>query len=253
MATEPEHRRQRSLQAMIGDVLRRQAPLTEPLSDEVEDLLWDYAQGLLEPPEENRVIRLLARSPQAEAALAGIRQSLLEAGAPLPIEPEPSVLELARRRSISLIAAMSEPASLAAVVVNMGDRLMAVVGQAIAGPYLHALEAAPALALGDDEEADQRPLQRVDIRGGHGLDASIIRLPDNQIDILVKTSNPAATGRVRLLKLEQVGAEVTEQDAVVPEYLASGIATLKDCPAGLLRIVVPDGRDLLISLEAVQP
>lgn len=53
-----------------------------------EDLLWDYADGLLSPDEQRQVEQLLARYPERQAQLAHIRQQKVALSALKPDSPK---------------------------------------------------------------------------------------------------------------------------------------------------------------------
>ena len=101
MSSRGKKRRRRDLAAIVRDILHPipHEPLSRPLAPEVEDLLWDYALGLLEPDDQRRVIRLLAASPRAAEALVRTRRSLVDAGVPHPIQsPENELCSEVERR-----------------------------------------------------------------------------------------------------------------------------------------------------------
>lgn len=255
--------RTKAVTAMMRDIMHPlpEEPWPEGLPEEVEELLWDYALGLLEFEEEERVITVLGRSRRAEEALSQIRQSMLAAGMALPIEPEtvPGESELLGRAWQKVRGVLSvlgqHLESLAAVVVNTGERL--IWSQEEPGGGLDLRRSATvrwaaqpvSLDFGTKGESEGPAGGPVEIHGANGLSARVQRISADRVDVLVTVSDPVVEGTIRMFQLvpQERGIEQSELD--VGERLREGKATFKDCPAGMLKIVAPDGRELTIFLE----
>jgi len=246
---------------------------SDAVTPEVEEHLWDYALGLLEPDEERQVFRLLAASSRAEDALSQIRQAMAEAGVPNPIaeaeavEPSPvaatisiaasvdrvgigevdgdSLIQAATQRVRKTLAAMGKDLSfLAGIAVTLGDGL----AKALEGPRLG--EPAPALqpVLMGDETGAPGVGNRVDF-AGDGWQVSAIRVSDQRTDLFVHTS-PPVEGRVKLLELRPAAGQPQEQDTGISARLVNGQALLRDCPhQGVVKIALSDQRQMVIALE----
>lgn len=268
------------LKAVVNDIrAQRHEGDSLALPLEVEERLWTYALGLLEPGEERQIFRLLVTNPRAEEILAGIRQAMVQAGIPNPIEDTEAVgavvpssvsqsvpvasidrpgigeVDVASwstavvQRVRETLAAMGKDLSfLAGIAVKLGDGL----AKALEGPSLG--EPAPALqpVLLGEEAAVSGVRKRVDF-AGDGWQVSVIRISDQRLDLLVSTS-PPAEGQVRLFQLRPEAGQVQDEDTDISARLVNGEALLRDCPdRGVFRIILPDDRRIVIALEVGNP
>lgn len=259
MDSASERQRRRGLEAVAKNILH---PLPDDdvqlptdaagIDDRLQDRLWDYALGLLEPAEERQIIRLLACSPAAEAALAGIRRAMTQAAVANPIEAEQAETSPIVQQALERIEATLETMglglpSMAGVVVNLGDRLVSAwEGTFGGGKGLAAL----GTVLEDEQQPEEPALQRIDIGPLHGLAASIIRVSADRLDIEVTASDPPLAGSVRLVRLvASAGKYIEEETGIDAKPTEDGRARLEDCPRGVWRIVASDGRELVVCLE----
>jgi hypothetical protein len=265
MTSEKEERQGRGgWKAVVNDI-REQRPegdcLPEPLPLELEQQLWDYALGLLEADDERQVFRWLAASPRAEETLSRIRRAMAEAGVANPIEaaeadeaPEPAAVIVVRRvreRFRSLLDQLSdELAAAAAVVVNLGNGLVGAAGAA--EPRLLGAPAGLTLDAQNHKSGETTPesgVPRIDIPPIAGLAASVIFIAADRTDILVTASDPPVEGRVRLVRLVESAGGLVEEDTGIDGYLRGNEpARLEECPTGILKIIAPDGRQLVVCL-----
>jgi len=244
---EEQRQRQRLLGRVILDVFDAspEEPFPGELPAEVEDLLWDYALGLLEPSEERRIIKLLARSEQAEKILVRIRGSIEEAGMANPIEVPAAarlamVLEIAQENARQALDAVGlSLSSIAGVVVKLADGLVSALEE-------HRVPAWQPVMGGEERKGPTRVGSlTIPLKPKDGLSGSVIRMPDGQVDIEVRTE-PAAEGRVNLFELIQTEAASVWQPTNISDRLRKGRARLKGCREGILKIVSPDGREIVL-------
>lgn len=237
---------------------------SDTVSPDVEERLWDYALGLLEPDEERQVFRWLAGSPRAEDTLFRIRQAMAQAGVANPIEAEEAdevvesvqtvVLRRVGQRFRSLLGLLSdELAAAAAIVVNLGDGLVGAMGTV--GAAEHEMLETPAAVMLDGKTSEPAaPTQgsgvfRIDIPPVAGLAATVIFVAADRTDILVTTSDPPVEGRVRLVRLIESAGKLVEEDTGITAYLRGPEpARLEECPTGMFKIIAPDGRELVVCL-----
>ncbi len=267
MESQKEDYGSRALRVVMRNLidLLPEEPWPDRLPEEVEELLWDYALGLLELPEEERVIAILAWSQRAEEALAEIRNAMAEAGMALPIEPGPlsNESELLRRAWQKLRAVLSvlgqQLKSLAAVVANTGNRLIwsqedPGTGLDLRGAGLVRWAAQPVcLDFRTDIDSQRLGGGIVEIDGPTGLSAKVHRISTDRVDLIVRVGEPVIEGKARMFQLVPKEAGVEELEVGLGEWLREGEAKFEDCPAGLLKIVVPDGRELSIFLDTGNP
>lgn len=243
---KPEEQRQR--ERLLGRVVRDifdplpEEPFPGDLPAQVENSLWDYAMGLLEPSEERRVVKLLACSKQAEKRLMHIRGSMKEAGLANPIEVPAearvaTILEIAQEEANRALVAVGKGlADVAAIVVKLADGLVSAIAE-------HDVAAWQPVMAGEEETAPARvgsPM--IPLKPMNGLSGSVIWMPDGQVDIEVRVE-PVAEGQVRLFQWTQTEAGSDWQRTRISGRLKKGRTRLKGCPEGTLKIVLPDGRE----------
>lgn len=251
MDTEQENRR-RGLQAIALDVWENPGGEPAKLSLVQENMLWDYAAGLLDPAAEEQVWTLLARHPLAEPTLSRIRSDMARAGVPvLPAADEvaapTSALDRACARvRAALAAAGRDVSSLVAVIVQVGEGLVSVMEDTLAGPPRPAV--APLLLDGQGpataDPTAARP--RLDFPAAPGVHLAVIRRPQGTLDLDLEVTQPPLDGEVRVASLTVAG-RVSE--TLVAGRLRHGRVTLADCPAGLLQVSLPGERTLTLCVE----
>lgn len=251
-----KHEDQRQRHRLLGRVMRDicdpspEEPFPGALPAEIEELLWDYATGLLEPSEERRVIKLLARSEQAERVLLRIRGSMKEAGMPDPIQVPAAarvatILKLAQaeaKRTLAAVGLSLSSASVAGVIVKLRDGLVSPLEDWL-GTRVRFAEA-PVMA-GKEQEVIAWP--KIELRPSRKPNISVLHMPEGQVDIEV-TAEPTAVGRVALVRL--VPAEGGSRDEPIDRRsLKNGCVRFENCPEGILKIVLPDGREDVVCIQ----
>jgi len=215
-----------------------------------EELLWAYALGALQLPEREQVMQQVARSEEVQQRLQQIEESVTVASRP----SEVSVLDTARQRAADVLAKMGEDiASVAAVILDTGDRLVSASADLASGEP--EVAAAPA-TLGPNGLGAEGGVpgevsgQKIEKRGPKGLTVVIVRTPNGKIDLHVRLSEAPTEGDVRLLKLVLKEGAVEEQETYLDQPLRNGRAVLKGCPHGEYKIIAPGGRQMVLCLAS---
>jgi hypothetical protein len=237
-----------------------------------EQLLWAFALGALSIEEEDKVDALIAGDVEAQEALARIVRSL-ETQEGRTAAPASTAREAAFGRQSSARAAASAPSLACRVWATTGQALRdawaafslkpkevvavflqrpdglearALLGVEVAlePAYLsrgHSLpKAGPEVALGASS--------RKRVRAPDGTEVSVVCEPGGGFRLIVSLTNRSIQGLVKVRRLVLRDGKPLEEETGVEGRLKDGVATLKECPEGALRIITPDGRTLVVIL-----
>jgi hypothetical protein len=223
-----------------------------------EQLLWAYALGALSLEEEDKAQALIAGDDAARAALARIRRSLKgrEAGAGTPAEAAARAPSLASRIWGATGEALREvwaafslkPEEVAAVFLRKAGGLeaRALLGAEVALEP-SCLSRGPSFST-SGPEASGEPAGRKTVRLPDGTEVSVVCEPGQGFRLIVSLANRSVQGLVKVSKLVLRDGEPFEEETGVRGRLKDGVATLKECPEGAVRLLLPDGQTLVLIL-----
>jgi hypothetical protein len=237
-----------------------------------EQLLWACALGVLSIEEEDRVHALIAGDVQAREALARIERSLeteavqtpapasmartaalrgrSSAGAPCPAPSLAFRVWGATGQALKdAWAALSlKPEEVVAVFLRRSGGLQAraLLGAEVAlePAYLSRGPLSPTAGA----EAAPGASSRKRVRMPDGTEVSVVCEPGGGFRLIVSLSNRSIQGLVKVRKLVVRNGKPLEEETGVEGRIKDGVATLKECPEGALRIFTPDGRSLVVVL-----
>jgi anti-sigma factor RsiW len=231
---------------------------------ELERWLWAYAGGLLEPDEEAALAWHLAGDPTAQARLQQIRQSFdtLAARSGLTLAEARSrntgwafqlgrLVSSARRRWFeSREQSTGEfEAGLLAIAVLTPRGLVALAQQAgvicsdASGPrtLMRGDQASPSPA----EEGSLRQL----ITAPDGTQVTLTAAGEQKVDVLIELADKSAKGVAELRQVTTQGGSPARRRVAVAS-IENGIASFQRTSAGLLEIVVPGARPIVVGVTA---
>jgi len=209
----------------------------QPEPEIPEPLLWAHALNALEIPQREYVLNELARSEKAREMLERIERSIVVATA-RPASIEASI----KKRVIEALARLGQDLStVAGVVAAKGGRLVAAFGKALADPETLAAPATLGAAIG--ETAPTRVI------GPQGMSLAITPRDEDLFEIGVAIE-PAVEGKVALFKFEIQDGELVDRQIGIKRKLQEGHTLLSDCPTGLIKVVAPDSREIILYLES---
>lgn len=222
-----------------------------------EPWLWAYALGLLNLEEEQGVHTWLAGDPEAQVTLKRIRRSLVPevgldptaAGAPL----KTSVL--AQRFASATAEAFRGVWE--ALALKPGE-VVAVFWQKASGLEVRALQGTevplrPAYLSRGSSTLERGSAQsgeghRKCVRLENGTEVSVLAEPGGSFRLILSLPNRALAGLVKVRRLVRRNSERIEEETGVQGRLEGGVATLKECPTGVLKIIPPAGRAFVLLL-----
>ena len=249
MDTDKNDRRNRFLNEIVKDIF---SPTEPPELGEAQ--LWAYALDILDPVEQDLVMKIITKSEQPQKELARIRGTISAARSSGAAAP---VLERARTEAKSLLAAMGkELTSIAAVVVaTKQGLLMAYLNYK---EYIFGLPPVPVVAGREIELEKDISEQDIlgkcspyyEINSREGLKVSINQVPERGFDIHVEITEPPFEGWIKLVRIVADKGVAREDDTGIKVRLIDKKARLVDCPAGALRIVAPGDRSVPFYLVA---
>jgi len=249
MSSAPDARHEGNLDPVISGISSREKTVIRI----TEEQLWCFAKGVLNPSEQKQLMRLIARSPEAQAELVRIRESL-EAAVP---EPVVNILEAAKdriRRAFHAIGRGQQFDLGASLITQLRDRVVAVLGHGALEPSLVPFMDDKRKAEKPVAEAELRGPERIDISGPERLTVSLLSVSAGRVDIRVYTDAALAGQQVELFELERAEgggeqARLFDSAEIKLETLESGeqrgTATFEECPPGVLKIVAPDDREIV--------
>jgi len=237
MCAQEDDRRRNRKESLIAEVF---------ISSPSEFQLWSYALDLLDPEEQDRVMEMIARDPEAQRELGRIRDSIASASRHAATQ---SFLACARARAETLLKAMGQELSSIAAVLVPDEGKLAIAFENAAYSILG--QAQPVMA-GEEETSELRPgaargklsSRRIEIRSGADLKVSVVCVPDRGVDLHIETLEPTLEGRVILSRFVDDSRGPREEDTGIVVSLRGGKGRIEDCPSGLLRLIFPNGRDL---------
>jgi len=209
--------------------------------------LWAYALDILEPVEQDQVMKMIAKSEKAQETLKRIRKSISAAGTATSAKAD--LLKRAQTRAKKLLADMGqELSSIAAVIVETKDGLITAFRQAgyVFGKPVPVMFGRKA-KLGEDYSGAYALQTEEEIKSPQGVKLSIVRVPDRGIDIYVEVTKSPLEGWVKLSRLLAKNGVPKEQDTGIKVRLKDGKARLEDCPAGLLKVITPGAGDRAVT------
>ena len=249
MDTDKNNRKNRFIDEIVKDIFSA----TEPpeLGDEQ---LWAYALDIPDPVEQDRVMKMIAKSEQAQKELARIREAISAARSS---EVATTVLERALTDAESLLAAMGQKlTSIAAVVVATKQGLLMAYRNT--KEYGFGLPLEP-VVVGKEIE-HEKDISKQDSLGKcspyyeintqEGLKVSINQVPERGFDIHVEIIEPPFEGWIKLVRIVADKGVVREEDAGIKVPLIDKKARLVDCPTGALRVIAPGDRSVPFYLVA---
>ena len=255
MASEKREPFRDPLEMMVRDILfpipEEAFPEGVPLT--VKRHLWDYALGIASAEEEAEVHRWLAISPQVQEEMARIVQAMKDAQMPLAIQ-----LEEAEQMPLALRSVWEEVEkwlmnvpglfrSLAVVLVDTVEGLLwSQQGPGIPWDLRASGEVfAPSPVMMDVAKPPEFP-PRLQVHGRHGVTVIVDRIAHGNLHLKVSVAGPASGETVRLLELIRTPQGVEQRPFGDTVPLQEGKAEFPECPPGLWKIVVSDGRELCL-------
>lgn len=243
------------LKIMVRDIRSpmSEEPFGEKIPLEVEKCLWSYALGISSPQEQRQVVRWLAISPRIQQELTRIQQFLQEAGvlSPLAIgeEAESSpALQQAWQQVLQWAQMVPELfGSLAAVIVDTAERLL-WSQEAPAGQWdLRSVAdvVVPQPVMMDGSHWGEFP-PRIEIRCPEGIQVTVDRIGHGNLHLKVSVAAARVEDRVQLFQLVPSAHGVQQRLFGETVPLQEGKAYIPECPPGLWKIVVSDGRQVCL-------
>jgi len=238
MCAEDERKRRYS-----RDSILERALFPSRLPKVSESQLWSYALDLLGPEEEDRVMEMIARDPEAQEELEHIRDSIDSAS---EYSARQSLLARARAQARAVLnAAGREPSSIAAILVPTDEELALAYENAaykIMGPPKLVAASVREVSRSEVDVTDQRPMSRpIEIVSDAGFKVSVVLVPDSTIYASITVSKPPLDGEVILWKYAS-DRQAWKEEVAVP--LSRGKASIDGCPDGLLKITLSENREL---------
>jgi len=249
MDTDKNNRKNRFIDEIVKDIF---SPTEPPeLGDEQ---LWAYVLDILDPLEQDRAMKMIAKSEQAQKELARIREAI---SASRSSGAAATVLELARTEAKSLLAAMGkELTSIAAVVVATKQGLL----MAYRNYKEYGFGLPPVTVMAGKEIEPEKDISKQDSLGKcspycefntqEGLKVSINQVPERGFGIHVEIIEPPFEGWIKLVRIVADKGVAREEDTGIKVRLIDKKARLVDCPAGALRVIAPGNRSVPFYLVA---
>jgi hypothetical protein len=200
-----------------------------------------YAGQLLTDEEESEVAELIACHPEVETRAEQIRVIIDSISESSWLVKVACARAAAKRLATAVGLEMSE---INGFVARMGRRLVPLFPTP-------ALGIAQPVVLGGDKASAGAPPRggmRVDLPENHGFQISVICAPGGTFNLRVRTLQPPDEGELKVSIA--AGLEADETGEII-ELMRKGEAHVKDCPAGLIRIVAPGNRIQHVCLEEI--
>jgi hypothetical protein len=225
-----------------------------------EQLLWAYALGALSLEEEDKALALIAGDDEAQEALARIGRSLdtregetATLAAARAAAPAPSLASRiwgATGEALRDVwAAFSlKPEQVVAVFLQKpgGLEVRALLGAEVALEPA-CLSRGPSLSRGEPEAAP-RAAGRKRVRMPDGTEVSVVCELGGGFRLIVSLPSRSIQGLVQVRRLVLRDGKQLEEETGVQGRVKDGVATLKECPEGAVKLITPDGRALVLIL-----
>jgi hypothetical protein len=109
------------------------------------------------------------------------------------------------------------------------------------------LSRGPLVPTGEPEAALGAP-GRKRVRRPDGTEVSVVCEPDGSFRLILSLANRSIQGLVKARRLVLRDGNQVEEETGVQGRIEDGVAILKECPEGAVRLLLPDGRALVLIL-----
>ncbi|MBM3881117.1 MAG: hypothetical protein FJ387_15575 [Verrucomicrobia bacterium] len=214
--------------------------------------LWAYADGILDPNEEELLRAALAQDPASQVELERIREALAEVDLRPVVVPRaavaahPSLAAIVRRKLERLRAELEwEREELAAGFALVGEGLLTVFR---GGRWSEVVAPQRGLAYRSTTRAvaPRRTPTRVEVKNQDSVGIAVVREPEGGITLILDGLDRTLSGWVRVWKRQSKAGAVSTVDSGCAGQLREGTATITGCPTGGLSLRLPDGRSYSI-------
>jgi len=227
-----------------------------------ERKLWELALELLSEQEAKVVQARVKANPESEQELENIRQAISMADVLLArSRPKPAITGAARRdildqlidRARKSLSAIGKNLSAAGtVVVQVGEQFIEQFrltedGQVIPIPIISRGGMAETLAP-DETDRAVAGARHLEYSTPDGDLIAVTLMCKDRLAVDLTASDKTMAGTVHAFRIVGSGKETHEEEILPDQYMRDGKVHFDNCPAEILRFVLPGGRDVLVPI-----